>query len=294
MRRRIQYFSGAELDRKGLLRRDPSALDDFLAREDALFLPVWRDRNLVRNSGDGFVLASSRVLLAETTPVFLGISGERPVFATDIADLDDPPLRMGEEFADLRQIGALLDRSEGAILAYARGMVHFHRTHRFCCRCGGRTESGQGGHIRRCTACATEHYPRTDAAVIMLVTAGDHCLLGRQKAWPPGMYSALAGFVEPGETLEEAVAREVMEETGIRTRTVRYHSSQPWPFPNSLMVGFTAAIASRPDPVVDPQELEAAAWFSRADIADFAAQGRSLPRPHSIARLLIEDWLAEE
>lgn len=140
-------------------------------------------------------------------------------------------------------------------------------------------------------ACGTQHFPRTDPAIIVLVTAGDLCLLGRQVRWTPGMFSTLAGFVEPGESLEEAVAREVMEETGVPVARACYHSSQPWPFPASLMVGFIAEAEHPVAPQIDRQELEAAAWFSRGEILAFADQGRSLPGPDSIARRLIEDWL---
>jgi NAD+ diphosphatase len=170
----------------------------------------------------------------------------------------------------------------------------WHARHRFCGVCGAPTESVEAGHVRRCTspACGASHFPRTDPAVIMLVHDGDRALLGRQKIWPPGMYSTLAGFVEPGESLEETVAREVFEESGIRVAEVRYHSSQPWPFPASLMIGFHAAAASR-EIRMDQSELEDCGWFSRAELRDFGRQGKALPRADSIARRLIEDWLAQ-
>jgi NAD+ diphosphatase len=170
----------------------------------------------------------------------------------------------------------------------------WHARHRFCGVCGAATESVEAGHVRRCTnpECKASHFPRTDPAVIMLVHDGDRALLGRQKVWAPGMYSTLAGFLEPGESLEETVAREVFEESGIRVGEVRYHSSQPWPFPASLMIGFHAAATSR-EIRLNQSELEDCAWFSRSELRDFQAQGKNLPRQDSIARRLIEDWLAQ-
>jgi NAD+ diphosphatase len=187
-----------------------------------------------------------------------------------------------------------MDRAEGSVLAYARGMIWWHSRHRFCGVCGGPTESAEAGHVRRCldAACATTHFPRTDPAVIMLVTDGERALLGRQKAWPKGQHSTLAGFVEPGECLEDAVAREVCEETGIRVEEVRYHSSQPWPFPASIMLGFTASAATT-EIAVDTSELEDARWFERGWIRRHGDDDEfRLPRRDSIARHLIEDWLA--
>jgi NAD+ diphosphatase len=292
---RIAHFSGADLDRAPDLRRDPDRLAALLRDAGSRLLPIWRTQNLVRATELGYsavaLSGADAVRLGPIEPIFLGLRNELAYFAADISGDSEPALADLGEFADLRQIGALLPQSAGALLAYARGITFWHGTHRFCNRCGGETRSEQGGHVRRCVACVTEHYPRSDPAVIMLVAHGDHCLLGRQAVWPTGMLSVLAGFVEPGETLEEAVVREVFEETGIKVGDVRYVSSQPWPFPASLMIGFTARAASLEAPMVDGMELESAAWFSRADIQGFPARGLFLPRPHSIARRLIEDWL---
>jgi NAD+ diphosphatase len=175
-------------------------------------------------------------------------------------------------------------------------MAFWHARHRFCGVCGAPTESVDAGHRRRCTRpdCAADHFPRTDPAIIVLVHAGDRCLLGRQARWTPGQYSTIAGFVEPGEALEDAVAREVREETGVLVHDVRYHSSQPWPFPASLMVGFTAAAATR-DVHVDGTELEDARWFSRDDIRRGLASGAlRLSSPASISYALIRDWMEED
>ncbi len=196
------------------------------------------------------------------------------------------------EFQDLRQAAAIVEPEDGALLAYARAMMTWHQRHRFCGACGAPTESQQAGHLRRCTRaeCAAEIFPRTDPAVIMLVCDGDWCLLGRQARWPPGVYSALAGFVEPGESLEDAVAREVMEEAGVAIEGCEYHSSQPWPFPSSIMLGFWAT-ARRGEVHVDGSELEEARWLHRDQVL---AQEVRLPPKLSIARRLIDDWLRSQ
>ena len=176
--------------------------------------------------------------------------------------------------------------------------MHWHRRHRFCGRCGAPTESRKAGHLRVCTrpACGLEHFPRTDPAVIMLVHDDEACVLGRRPGWPPGLHSTLAGFVEPGESLEEAVAREVREEAGLEVplEGIRYNSSQPWPFPASLMLGFHAR-AERAPLTVYEAELESVAWYSRETLRNLEeGDDLRLPRRDSIARRLIEDWLAQE
>ncbi|HMA52196.1 MAG TPA: NAD(+) diphosphatase [Magnetospirillaceae bacterium] len=297
---RPNFFSGGTLDRASTLRRDEGRLATLLRESASKLFPVWRSHSLVKDDAVvGLPHSELEELLEEgETPIFLGLRNGEACFACDVShhELETiPRLVSAGEFADIRQIGGQLSQADGALLAFARAMVHWHRTHRFCGRCGKPALPAEGGHVRRCTnpTCKHEVYPRTDPAVIMLVTAGDQCLLGRQAIWTPGMYSTLAGFVEPGETPEEAVAREVMEETGIEvTGSVRYHSSQPWPFPGSLMIGFQAE-ARRAKPRVDTHELETAEWFTRDEIRNFANRGMSLPRPISIARRLIEDWLAE-
>jgi len=186
------------------------------------------------------------------------------------------------------------------LLAQTRGFAFWHRNHRFCGACGSPTDSRQGGHVRACANpdCGKQHFPRTDPAVIMLITRpgpdGGACLLGRQAVWPRGMVSTLAGFVEPGETLEQAVAREVEEESGIVVdlASVSYRASQPWPFPSSLMLGYRAtAVTTEIDESIE--ELEEARWFTRGQLPQIEEMGYRLPRVDSIARWLIEEWLAE-
>jgi NAD+ diphosphatase len=195
-------------------------------------------------------------------------------------------------FRDLRQVAALLDRQNAALLAYAKAMTTWHHQHRFCGTCGARTRSTNGGHLRTCTnpGCGRHHFPQPEPAIIVLVTSAERCLLGRQATWPKNRYSIIAGFVEPGERVEEAVAREVWEETGVQAEHVRYASSQPWPFPNSLMLGFTAQASSTVTRLSDG-ELEDAGWFSREEIADGLRRGTlALPPKVAISYHLIESW----
>ena len=295
------FYAANGLDRAGHRRREPDWLAAQLAHPETLFVPVWRGQNLVASAAEGApnaVLVSREALLSlEGEAVLLGLRESRAYFALDLSHREAPLEAIRAEgpieFTDLRRVGPLLARPDGALLAYARGILHWHGRHRFCGVCGSPTRSEEGGHVRRCVAaeCNAAHFPRTDPAVIMLVTDGDRALLGRQKVWAKGQHSTLAGFVEPGESLEEAVAREVHEETGIVVDDVQYHSSQPWPFPASIMLGFTAR-ALTTELQVDPEELEAAHWFDRGFILGHAEDDTfRLPRRDSIARRLIEDWL---
>ncbi len=297
------FYSGAGLDRADHLRRDADWLAARVAEDSSWFVPVWRNQVLIQTGAEPRALWLRGAELGDLRPppsetVFLGRSGEAAVFAFDLSALKDPetaPAIVGRAgFEDLRAVGPLLARQDGAILAYARGVLIWHSRHRFCGVCGTQTESRQGGHLRACTAatCGTGHFPRTDPAVIMLVHDGDRCVLGRQAVWPQGMHSTLAGFVEPGESLEEAVAREVHEEVGIHVREVSYHSSQPWPFPSSIMLGFHAE--ARHGPLeINPHELADARWFTRQELRALPENDTlRLPRRDSIARRLVEDWLA--
>lgn len=297
----INFYAGLQLDRWTERRRDAAWFEARLLDPATRLLAVWRTKNLViEGDRPQAAFLNAAVLNGQTaSAVFLGELAGTPYFAVDFSALDEdaltPMVNGSGTFVDLRSIGALLDRQQGALLAYARGLCHWHSRHGFCGVCGAPTKSTAGGHVRVCTnpSCATEHFPRTDPAVIMLITDGDRCLLGHHARWTIPMYSTLAGFVEPGESLEDAVAREVREEVGVEIDEIRYHSSQPWPFPSSIMLGFTAravTTAIRPD----PEELADAQWFSR----DFLRRTHDpdrfrLPRVDSIARRLIDDWVAE-
>ena len=246
---RPNAYTGNPLDRAGALRDDDAWIAGRLADPNTLFAPVWRSRTLVQGQDQPQAVfltgeAATAVRMAGGPWAFLGLMGEQAVFAVDVSGVDDPlpllPDSMGR-FEDLRQLAAGLPANDAAILAHARGLMHWRVRHRFCGVCGSACEPRSAGHAMMCTACAAQHFPRTDPAVIMLVHRGGEVLLGHSQRFPNStMYSTLAGFVEPGESLEEAVAREVLEETGVRCGQVRYHSSQPWPFPASIMLGFYA------------------------------------------------------
>lgn len=284
--RRANFLAGTPLDRLGHRRSDAGWLDG--ARRGAIYLPVWRHRNLVRGEDvlEPATLAWPELegLVAHEDVVLLGHLGSATCFAVGIAKDSEPEL--SGSFEEIRGIGHRLRAPDAALLAYARAMVIWHERHRYCGRCGSPTTSMEAGHARDCAGCGTRHFPRVDPAIIVLVAGETRCLLGRQPAWPPGRYSTIAGFVEPGESLEDAVAREVEEETGVAVERVSYHSSQPWPFPSSLMLGFTAYPASQEIHLRDG-ELEDAVWVTRDEIV----AGRViLPPPVSIAYRLIEDW----
>jgi NAD+ diphosphatase len=280
----VIVFSGAALDRAAAQRRQPEWLEE--RRADA------RARAVLM-SDDGVLIDAGR--LATEPPgadaVFLGLMDGVPVFADHIGAAE--PVR--GHAAGLREAATELPAGEAALAGYAGSLLAWHRRHRFCANCGAPTDSRDGGHERVCPSCEAHHFPRTDPVVIVRVTDGaDALLLGRQARWPEGRFSLLAGYVEPGEALEEAVRREVLEESGVELRSVAYVASQPWPFPSSLMLGFSA-VAERGDPAPGDDELAEVRWFTRAEV-ERAAQGKGglkLAPPYSIARRLIDAWLAE-
>jgi NAD+ diphosphatase len=290
---RPNVFAGPYVDRLALSRRDREAIAAALNGPSARLVPVWRSRSLLRR--DPFpgacLLALDDALRGRIDAAELILLGEfrgQVAFAAEFGGDEAPGLAEAADFQDLRLAGGLLDPDEAGLLAYARAMVTWRRGHRFCGRCGAPTRADQAGHVMTCTApaCAAQAFPRLDPAVIVLVTDGERALLGRQATWPPGRYSTIAGFVEPGESLEDAIRREVMEETGVRVGEINYHSSQPWPFPSSLMLGFIAQAASREIRLGD-DELEDVQWFSRGQLAGGVP---ALPPPQSISYCLIEDW----
>ncbi|MGZ6672355.1 MAG: NAD(+) diphosphatase [Solirubrobacteraceae bacterium] len=276
-------FAGEALDRAGPHRRDDAWLAARLA-EPATRVVVASEAGVVVAAGRPRMFAVEE-LPAGLELVLLGVDGDgHAVFAADPGD-ELPGERRG-----LRDLAPVLSQAEGGMVAHAVGLLNWHRRHRFCANCGAHSDAREAGHVRVCPVCGTQHHPRTDPVVIMLVTDGDRALLGRQAQWPAGRYSALAGFVEPGESLEEAVAREVREEAGVRVADVRYRSSQPWPFPSSLMLGFSAQWAGG-EPAVRDAELEDVGWFTRAAIVGGDVL---LPPPTAIARRLIDEWLGDD
>ena len=276
-------FTGAVLDRAPAERRDPGWLAARRADPRARSLQL---------SERGVWIDDGRLLLGppDGSEVFLGLAGPDPLFASDVG-ADEP----GDGHpAGLREAATELPAQEAALAAYAAALLSWHRRHGHCANCGAATDVADAGHERHCPACDVHHFPRTDPVVIVRVAdARDRILLGRSPRWPARRYSILAGFVEPGETLEDAVRREVLEESGIELREVAYVASQPWPFPSSLMLGFEA-LAEPGDPRADGDELEDVRWFERSEV-EAAAEGRGelmLSPPYSISRTLIDAWLA--
>ena len=294
------------LDRQAELRLDELALAAAWSNPDTRVLVVSEGRALVIDELDPVVQQNTEAPLAklvllssldapEGDRYFLGRDEEgRAFFAVPAEAL---PGRQDAEArsASLREVGLLLSDRDAGLMTHAVALEYWHRSHRFCSRCGHATELAAAGHVRRCSQCGTEHYPRTDAAVIMSVTdPDDRLLLGRQSAWDPHRYSVLAGFVEPGESLEAAVAREVREEAGLTVIRADYLGSQPWPFPCSLMLGFRARVDDPERVRADGDELQEVRWFTRAELAAAVASGEVVPSGRiSIARSLIENWFGE-
>jgi NAD+ diphosphatase len=274
-------FTGAVLERAANDRGDTAWLERQRALPEAGSL-VLSERGLWVEDGHRLLAAP------QPDSVFLGLAGDRPLFATDGEPGRGHP-------AGLREAATELPAEEAALAAYAASLLSWHRRHGFCANCGAETKVIDGGHERRCPACDTHHFPRTDPVVIVrVVDRRDRLLLGRQASWPEGRFSVLAGFVEPGETLEEAVRREIQEESGVVVEATEYVASQPWPFPSSLMIGFNA-LAGECDPRPGDGELQEVRWFERAEV-EAAAAGRGgifLSPPYSISRRLIDGWLAQ-
>jgi NAD+ diphosphatase len=298
----LNTFAGNPLDRASYHRVDAEWLARQLECDEALALALWNGQPLVEDAREGGVqLAWLPARLAGDLSgglerlLFLGLWKETPVFAIDLEGQADPTAAsltgMGR-FADLRQIALSLPATDAAIAATAKGVFEWRRRHRRCAVCGEPTRAADGGWKRICEACEAEHFPRTDPVVIMLPYHGEHCMLGRQESWPAGMFSTLAGFLEPGEAIEEACARELEEEAGLHAVKVRYHSSQPWPYPSSLMIGLLAEVEDeegRPDQT----ELSEVRWFTRAEARALLAgdlEGLFCPPPNAIAHQLLKAW----
>jgi NAD+ diphosphatase len=286
-------LAGPYLKRAAEWRKDEARLREALDDPRSLIVPVWRSRSLIVQSEASLTAHFIEGLagvgsLDASELIFLGEFRERMCFAVELTPVDEPRLAGPGQFRDLRTIAGDLPADEAGVLAYARAMVTWRERHRFCGRCGSPALPANGGHVLRCSdaTCSTQTFPRIDPAIIVLIHNDERALLGRQASWPPGWYSTIAGFVEPGESLEDAVVREVKEETGVDIDAVDYHSSQPWPFPSSLMVGFLAHAATT-DIDLGDAELEDARWLTREQIA---AGEVALPPPHSISFRLVEEW----
>ncbi len=311
-------FGGSALDRAGEIRANPAVVKYARAAADSQAILFWRGKplisparpaSLVRLPMDHPVLAEAR-----EEPILLGREDGAARFAFDISSWEPenldasslggfldpseqshPDLPDGMVFAELRRVMTWLDARDAELAATGKAILGWHGSHGFCACCGAQTVIGQAGWQRQCPACKASHFPRTDPVVIMLITHGNSVLMGRSPGWPQGMYSLLAGFVEPGETLEAAVRREVFEEAGVEVGAVNYLSSQPWPFPASLMFG-CQGVATSQQINIDPVEIEDAMWVTREEMMEVFAGNHAtiLPaRKGAIAHFLLENWLAD-
>jgi NAD+ diphosphatase len=295
-------YSGLILDRASGQRSDPAWIAALRVSAQTRVIPLWRDHCLVRTESPVVVRAeaATEILAAAGDPVLLGLDDDGAVFAADLSALEQAHairLAGADVVSDVRELVTNLSAAQASTLAYARGILHWHRNQRFCGACGGPTAPSDGGHLRVCGGCGKLLFPRIEPAVIVLVELPERprrCLLGRHRGAGAESYSTLAGFVEIGENLEDAIRREVAEEAGVTVGEVSYQGSQAWPFPSGLMVGFRATAVS--DTIdVDGVELLDARWFTTADLrARMAASGAAgLFRVDSIGRILVEGWLSD-
>ncbi len=291
------YFTRSPLDRAGHRRKDEAWLKEALASDQTLLLAFNKRRPFLYESGPGLFVrwlaghVWEQLGDREQPLIFLGVdNNEAACFACEIAD----PSALGDlgVFEELRPAAPRLETNKLPIIGTARALLEWHGKNRFCANCGAPSRVVEAGWMRKCDACSAEHYPRVDPVCIMLPTFGDKCLLGRQRGWPRGMYSALAGFIEPGEAIEEAVARETLEEAGLVVREVRLHSTQPWPFPHSLMIGALAEVEGDTE-TIDTNELETGRWFTREEARQLIAikhPDAFCPPPFAIAHQLLKTW----
>ena len=284
-------FAGPYVDRTSGLRKDAAWVAAALADPGTRFVPVWRQRSLLQTLPEPAAVLLEPAAVAGFTSaeaILLGRFEGAACFALEFDAAEPPVVAAGAEFADLRLASGLLPPAQAGLLGYARAMVYWRQRHRHCGACGTAMVAEQAGHVMRCprSGCGMEAFPRIDPAIIVLVTDGERALLGRQASWPPGRYSTIAGFVEPGESLEDAVIREVREETGVEVAEASYQSSQPWPFPSSLMIGFQARAGATAISYPDG-ELEEARWFTREQLASGTP---ALPPVSSISFRLIAEW----
>jgi NAD+ diphosphatase len=293
-------FANSPLDRAAHRRRDEAWLRDAMAGAAARVALMHQGQPMLDAAGAVWLGGAALGAAGEgAMVVFLGVDGAgAPHFAIEpdeAFDIAQSPLAGLGEFADMRAAAMRLPAHEASMLGCAKSLFEWHRRHRFCANCGAPSRVVEAGWKRECDQCKAEHFPRTDPVVIMVLVIGEKCLLGRQKRFPRGMYSALAGFVEPGEAIEEAVARETLEEAGLKVTRVRYHSTQPWPFPSSLMIGCIADVADDREEI-DEEELESGRWFTRAE-ARLMIEGKhpecACPPAIAIAHHIIKAWAFE-
>lgn len=308
-------FGGSGLERAAHLRGDADVLAAMWGNPATRVLALWRGKPLVQ-AGAAVRLTTDHAVFqdSQSSAIFLGIEDEVPVFARDVsgwepADLDPqmltrffdpseqqhPELPDGQVFCELRKIMAELNARDAELIATAKSLFDWHRSHRFCAACGHESDMKMAGWQRDCPACRRSHFPRTDPVVIMLITHGNSVLMGRGPQWPRGMYSLLAGFIEPGETMEAAVRREVFEEAGVRVGRVDYLASQPWPYPSSLMMGCRGEALGR-EITIDPVEIEDAMWVTREEMLDAFAGIHPVIKPArvgAIAHFILQHWLAD-
>jgi NAD+ diphosphatase len=297
-------FAGNPLDRASEKRIDTEWMSARLNDPESLAIAIWNGRPLVEDAASGKpsvqiaylpISLARKIAASDERVLFMGLWKQIAVFAIDLesaADPTDGPLSGFGRFEDLRGIALILPPTDAAILATAKGVFEWRRKHAYCSACGQPSIAVDGGWKRLCESCRTEHFPRTDPVVIMLPIFGEKCLLGRQAIWPKGMFSALAGFLEPGETIEEACAREVKEEAGLTATSVVYHSTQPWPYPSSLMIGLFAEVTDD-NATPDQTELDEVRWFSREEtraLLKGEIPGVSAPPAMAIAHQLIKTW----
>ena len=299
-------FAGNPLNRASEKRTDTSWIESQRRDPSSLVLPMWRLQPFLlepKESGAPLELGLLRPGIADSLAaagapcIFLGLDGDRAVFALDVSAASDPsnvgPLAGLGYFREARTAAQTVSMRDAAIIAQAKALIDWHQRHGFCPRCGTPTKMVDAGYRRLCAQCKAEHFPRVDPVVIMLATHGEACLVGRGKQFPPGMFSALAGFVEPGETIEEAVRRELMEEANLKVGAVTYYATQPWPFPSSLMIGCFAQADSR-DAKADENELAEVRWVERSLARDLIegkqVAGLRVPPPIAIAHHLIKTW----